>query len=108
MKIEVRKMIIYRWQSPVIPEKDQMRLFFEREGLPPIQEVYEPGEEVAKHQHPFDEVRMVCSGQIIFNISGNQLLLRSGDRIVIPSNTWHSKKVQGDQPCVSLCAFTSY
>lgn len=100
-------MVIYRWQSSVIPGQDQIRLFFEREGLVPEKEVYQPKEKVAKHQHPLDEIRMVCSGQIIFNIAGNQLLLRPGDRIVIPSNTWHSKKVQGDEPCVSFCSFVS-
>lgn len=101
-------MIIHRWQSPMIPEKDQIKLFFEREGLSPIEDVYNPKEKVLKHRHPLDEIRMVCSGEIIFNVSGNQLLLRAGDRIIIPSNTWHSKKVQGEKPCVSLYSFTSY
>ncbi len=101
-------MLIYRWQSSIIPEKEQIRMFFEREGLIPEEEIYRSGESVPKHQHAFDEVRMVCQGEIIFNIAGNHLLLRGGDKIVIPSNTWHSKKVKGSEDCVSFCAFKSY
>ena len=101
-------MLIYRWQSPLVPTENQIRMFFEREGLIPDQEVYRPGESVEEHIHPFDEVRMVASGKIVFNIAGNRLLLRGGDKIVIPSNTRHSKKVQGDKKCISFCAFKSY
>jgi mannose-6-phosphate isomerase-like protein (cupin superfamily) len=41
---------------------------------------------------------------MLFDISGNKLLLRAGDRIVIPSNTRHSKRVQGQESCVCICA----
>ena len=101
-------MLIYRWQSPVIPEKEQIQMFLEREGLAPIEEVYQPGEFISEHQHPFDEVRMVCEGEILFNVAGNHILLRGGDKLVIPSNTWHSKKVKGDKHCISFCAFKPY
>ena len=101
-------MLIYRWQSPVVPEKDQIRMFFEREGLVPVEEVYRPEESIPEHQHPFDEVRMVYQGEILFDVAGNRILLRGGDKLVIPSNTWHSKKVQGNKNCISFCAFKSY
>ena len=101
-------MLIYRWQSPVIPEKEQIRMFFEREGLVPTLEVYKAGQSVPEHQHYFDEVRMVCKGEILFNIAGNQLLLRGGDKVVIPSNTLHSKQVKGSEDCISFCAFKPF
>ena len=101
-------MLIYRWQSRSVPDKKQILLFFEREGLTPHEEVYKKGEKVSEHIHPFDEVRIVCSGEIHFNVAGNHLLLRSGDRIVIPPNTWHSKEVKGLSDCVSFCAFKLY
>jgi len=94
--------------SPVVPEKEHIKMFLQREGLVPVEEVYRSGESVPEHQHPFDEVRMVCEGEILFNVAGNYILLRGGDKLVIPSNTWHSKKVQGDKNCVSFCAFKSY
>ena len=99
-------MLIYRWQSPVIPGADQIRLFFEREGLSPFKEIYQPGESIKDHIHPFDEVRMICEGEMLFNIAGNRLLLREGDRLVIPSNTRHSKNAQ--KKCVSFCAFKPF
>ena len=99
-------MLIYRWQSPVVPEEDQIRLFFEREGLMPTREFYKSNESVQDHIHSFDEVRMVCKGEMLFNIAGNRLLLRGGDRIVIPANTRHSKTAQKD--CISFCAFKPF
>ena len=101
-------MLVYRWQSRNIPDKEQIRMFFEREGLIPREEIYKQGEKVDEHIHPFDEVRMVCSGEIHFNIAGNHLLLRGGDRIVIPPNTWHSKEVKSREECVSFCGFKLY
>ena len=96
-------MLIYRWQSPVVPEASQVRLFFEREGLLPIEEKYPEGAVIKNHIHPLDEVRMVCTGSLLLDIAGNRLLLRGGDRIIIPSNTWHSKKAEKE--CISFCAF---
>ena len=101
-------MLIYRWQSPIIPEKEQIRMFFEREGLNPKEEIYKSGQSVEGHRHAFDEVRMVCQGEILFDISGNHLLLRGGDKVVIPSNTWHSKQFKGSEDCISFCAFKLY
>jgi anti-sigma factor ChrR (cupin superfamily) len=38
------------------------------------------------------------------NINGNQLLLRTGDKIMVPSNTKHSQKVLSEEPCVCIVA----
>lgn len=97
-------MLVRRWQAPVVPDKSQIFSMFEMEGLTPFEERFEPQTLVPDHRHPFDEVRMVAEGELLLNIAGNQLLLRPGDRIVIPSNTRHSKKVNGDRPCVCICA----
>jgi len=101
-------MIINRWQAPIFPTKDQILKLFEREGLKPIEEVYAPGEEVKAHRHPFDEVRMLVEGSLLIDITGNRLLLRAGDKIVIPSNTKHSKKVNGDSPCICICSYKAF
>ena len=97
-------MLVRRWQAPVVPMKEQIVRMFEMEGLDPYEEVFPRGAEVGDHKHPFDEVRMVSEGELLLNVAGNQLLLRAGDRIVIPSNTRHSKKVQGDSECICICA----
>ncbi|MCB0412800.1 MAG: cupin domain-containing protein [Bdellovibrionales bacterium] len=77
---------------------------FKAEGYEPFIEEL-PGKTVINdHRHPFDEVRMISSGQLILNIAGNKLLLRAGDKVIIPSNTKHSKSVETDQECICICA----
>lgn len=97
-------MIVTRWQAPTLPSPEQLRLIFESEGLSPYVEEFEPGTSIPDHRHPFDEIRIVASGSLFFNVAGNQLLLRAGDRIDVPANTRHSKAVDGDRPCVCLVA----
>lgn len=101
-------MIITRWQAPVLPTKEQVKMIFEAEGMSPIEEVYEPKTVIPDHRHPFDEVRMVLTGALFLNISGNQLLLRAGDKIVIPSNTRHSKATEGEEACLCVVAHRPY
>ena len=97
-------MIVSRWRATVLPNEAQIRMIFESEGLNPTTETYSPGDAVKEHRHPFDEVRIIISGQIQYNVAGNRLLLRTGDRIEIPSNTKHETRVDGAEPCVSLYA----
>jgi quercetin dioxygenase-like cupin family protein len=93
-----------RWQAPVLPTTEQIKMIFEAEGLNPAEEVFAPKTVIPDHRHPFDEVRMVISGTLFMNISGNQILLRAGDRIDIPGNTRHSKSTEGADPCVCVVA----
>ncbi len=97
-------MIVTRWQAPVLPSAEQVRMIFEGEGLLPSEESLPAKATIADHRHPFDEVRMVISGAMLMNISGNQILLRAGDRIDIPANTRHSKSSNGDETCVCIVA----
>ena len=101
-------MIVRRWQAALLPTIDQIKMIFQSEGLSPMEEIYEPLSLIKEHRHPFDEVRMIVKGEIIYNVAGNQLLLRSGDRIEIPSNTRHETKVSGDEPCVSIYSFKPF
>jgi mannose-6-phosphate isomerase-like protein (cupin superfamily) len=97
-------MIITRWQAPIIPNRNQIVTILESEGLEPFEEVCTPHKKVSDHRHPFAEVRVIVSGEILFNISGNQFVLRAGDRVEIPANTKHSHVSQGSVPCVCICA----
>lgn len=97
-------MLVSRWQAPVIPTRQQMALMLESEGLEPQEDIIQPGTQASDRRHPFDEVRIVVSGQLNLNIAGNRLLLRSGDRILIPANTRHTKQADGGEPCVCLYA----
>ena len=97
-------MIITRWQAPIVPSKQQLHIILEAEGLEPFDEVYEPQAKVQDHRHPFAEVRIIVAGEMIFNVSGNQFVLRPGDRLEIPANTKHSHVAQGAVACVCVCA----
>lgn len=97
-------MLVYRWQAPLTPTKEQARMIFLAEDLTPREELLTNTEVYPEHRHPFDEIRMILDGEISMNISGNQLLLRPGDKIMIPSNTKHSQKVLGNGTCLCLVA----
>ena len=97
-------MIITRWQAPLTPSKELIKMMFENEGLEPLDEVYEPKVKISEHRHPFHEVRVVIAGELLFNIAGNQFLLRAGDRVEVPSNTKHSHTAQGTENCVCVYA----
>ena len=97
-------MIVRRWQAPLVPNEEQIKMIFVAEELDPYMEVYPPDSKVVEHRHPFDEIRMVSEGELFLNIAGNQLLLRAGDRVEIPSNTKHETWVNGTAECKCVCA----
>ncbi len=97
-------MIVTRWQAAVLPSAEQVKMIFEGEGLSPVEETLPPGVNVTDRRLPFDQVRMVVSGSLLMNIAGNQILLRSGDRIDLPANTKHSKSANGPDACVCVVA----
>jgi quercetin dioxygenase-like cupin family protein len=97
-------MLITRWQAPLSASKEQLKVILEHEGLEPFEEHYEPQQKVSEHRHPFVEIRVVVSGELLFNIAGNQFLLRQGDRVEIPANTRHWHVPNGSTPCLCLCA----
>jgi mannose-6-phosphate isomerase-like protein (cupin superfamily) len=95
-------MLVHRWQAEKLPSKEQIITMFEGEGLEPKEEYYISQTRITDHRHPFNEVRVVFSGEMQLNISGTQLLLRAGDRIEIPANTKHSFKTnQSDCLCIT-------
>jgi quercetin dioxygenase-like cupin family protein len=97
-------MLVNRWQAPILPTRQQMILMLESEGLEPEEEVIPPGAQASDLRQPFDEVRIVVSGEMFLDIAGNRLLLRAGDRILIPANTRHSKQAKGDESCTCIFA----
>ncbi len=78
-------------------------MIFLAEELVPHEELLLKTLTYPDHRHPFDEMRMVLEGEMSMNISGNQLLLRPGDKIMIPANTKHSQRVLTDE-CLCLVA----
>ena len=101
-------MLVFRWQASVQPTREQLKSIYLLEGLKPEEETMPPGSEVEDHKHPFDEFRVIVEGELMMSISGNKLVLRPGDRILIPSNTRHSMSNTSEESCVSFCAHRAY
>jgi quercetin dioxygenase-like cupin family protein len=94
--------------APIVADKSQVQSMYSVEGLVPIEEVIPAEGVVPTHFHAFDEVRTVVEGEMIVDVAGNKMLLRPGDRIIIPANTKHSYKAQGSAPCVSFNALKTW
>ena len=77
---------------------------FELEGLESHVETYEPGSKIKEHRHPFSEIRYILEGEMLFNVGGNQFLVRPGDRLEIPANTLHWQQCHGQSRALSLYA----
>lgn len=97
-------MLVTRWQAPIIPSQAQLAALISSEGLDPIVEEFNPQQKVTEHRHPFTEIRYIVSGEMLFNIAGNQFLMRPGDRVEVPSNTKHWHTVNGNEKCICIIA----
>jgi mannose-6-phosphate isomerase-like protein (cupin superfamily) len=97
-------MIITRWQAQIVPNVEQIFNLFKAEGLIPFSDTVRSRSEIAIQRRPFDEVRMVAEGELLLNISGNKMLLRAGDKVIIPAHTKHSMRVDSDRDCLCVCA----
>jgi mannose-6-phosphate isomerase-like protein (cupin superfamily) len=95
-------MIVRRWEAgaPLSPKHAEKVIMLE--GMEPIAEIFDPKVKTQENRHPYFELRFVLAGQLLVNVSGNQVLLRQGDSILIPPNTRHSYTVVGESPCESL------
>ena len=77
-------------------------MMLDLEGLETTIETHHGKEKISEHRHPFTEVRVILSGEILFNIAGNQFLARPGDRIEIPANTKHWHQNHNEDEAVSI------
>lgn len=98
-------MIVHRWQAEIIPSKNQIQKIFEADDLQAKEDIVEPDMPAKEIKNPYAEMRVVVSGALFIEIIGNKLLLRPGDKIIIPSNTKHTKTSQGSLACLSLVAY---
>lgn len=62
-----------------------------------VRYVYQPGSVFPIHDHPQEQITVVISGKIEFDIAGEIVVLAAGEAAVIPGNTPHGARVIGDQ-----------
>ncbi len=68
--------------------------------------IYEPGLEFDSHSHPQEQITIVQSGHLLFEIDGEKVDLKSGDICSIAPNVEHSTTVMGDSKVESISIFT--
>ena len=97
-------MIIHRWQAPQYPSEEQILMLLQQQGFDAQIENWKAGIMIKDHRHALTEILVVCQGELILNISGNQIVLRQGDKTEIPPNTKHAYQVKSTDGCrVVVC-----
>ncbi len=102
-------MIISRWQGTQELTLEKIKKYYHISDDQDFKsEKLDSGTAIKDHYHNLLEIRIITDGQLLCNISGNQLLLRSGDRIEIPANTKHSYSNNYPDSCQSLVGYYSF
>ena len=97
-------MKITRWTAQLDPKKDIIAKLFLAEGLDGAEVSVEPGKKMANLRTHMREIIQVVSGELIFNLSGNQFVLRAGDKLEMASNTSYSYSNLKADSCTFLTA----
>lgn len=83
-------MKITRWTAEIAANKDIIIKLFEAEGLEPKPSLIKSGSRLSNQKTFLNEIIQVAEGELIFNLSGTQFVLRQGDKLEIPANTNYS------------------
>lgn len=83
-------MKIARWTAEIHPNRKILNHLFDTEGLEPREIDVPSGAKISNQRTPMTEVIQIVEGELIFNLSGNQFALRTGDRLEMAANTLYS------------------
>lgn len=81
-----------------------LRRRLEAEGYSVSRYVYAPGTYFPEHTHAVDKKDAVVRGRFRIVAEGQDIVLGSGDMMVIPAGTPHAAEVVGQEAVVSLDA----
>jgi quercetin dioxygenase-like cupin family protein len=95
-------MKISRWSAEIVPSENMIRQQFLTEGLDPQIVTVVSGAKMSHCRTRMTEVIQVTSGEIIFNLSGTQFALRTGDRLEMAANTQYSYSNMKQENCSFL------
>lgn len=102
-------MIIHRWQGHKTLNLEEIKKCYHiLEDQDFREEKYPATSLIKDHTHNLLEIRIICSGELLCNVAGNQILLRPGDKIEIPANTRHSYANNQKEDCISLVGYYSF
>jgi len=88
MKLERRP-----WVGIEPPAEPELRRLLEAEGFRVLRWSDAPGATYEPHDHPHDESIWVVAGEIVFGVSGRDLALGPGDRLMLPRGTEHTARI---------------
>jgi len=54
-----------------------------------------PGRGPGPHTHPYEEILIITEGEATFDVSGDELVARAGDVLIVPPDTPHAFKNTG-------------
>jgi len=97
-------MRIDRWTADIIPSEQIILRLLETEGLEPQPVIVKSGTKLSNKRTLMTEVIQVTEGELIFNLSGTQFVLRPGDRLEMASNTQYSYSNMKDLRAVFFTA----
>ena len=97
------KPLVTPWADPVSPTQSTLWQLMADEGLSPYSWTNGPHDMYSAHTHSYDKVIYVVQGSITFGLPklGQQLTLKAGDRLDLPTGTVHEATV-GSQGVVCL------
>ena len=100
-KINMR---LTRWNKETMPSLDALRLVLKGEGFAATEWTDPPGTVYPVHSHEYAETRWVLRGQLRIGLpeSGEEFVLKSGDRIDLPEGAPHWIDVNGNGAVIYL------
>lgn len=84
---------VVHWDGEGPPTKERIEHRFASEGLRPSSWSNGPGDKYAEHSHSYNKVLYCVTGSITFNVAGNEVELKPGDRLDLSPGTPHSAVV---------------
>ena len=85
---------VLRWDGPGAPDEETLRRQLLDEGFEVFHWRDEAGAEYERHAH--DESLWVVDGEMHFEAGGHAVVLRSGDRLMLPRGTVHTARAGAD------------
>lgn len=97
-------MDVMRWTKTKKPDLEELKQMLEKEGL--ASELYSdpPGMKYGKHKHDFDDFIVIVSGKMKLATDLHEWMLKPGDRIDLPANTFHRAEMIGKEEVRYLSA----
>ena len=86
------------------PADSALRDAFRAEGLSPYAWSNGPGDRYGVHTHTYDKVLYCARGSITFQVEGEDVTMKPGDRLDLPAGTAHGALV-GPEGCTCLEAY---